>query len=392
MHTLNHAFFKALLFLGAGVKVPAINPAIFWELLYQPIIKKIDTGQSEGNLRYYILKILRGHMQEVINIKLICLDYNTSSLVFICSSIFLISKLNYSLKAESNKLNIDQKNIEGTINKNFSSYLAGLFEGDGCVWIPKKERDKNNNIIYPLITLTFNAKDLPLIILLQERLGIGHIYKNKGKNAYTYRISNLKNLVKFINIINGYMRTPKIYKLNDLIDYINNKGYNLNKYSLDISPLISNAWLSGFIEADGHFSVRVSVDKNNILKRIACSLEICQRQNDLDGYNYFNVLSLIGKFILCQVKRTKSNSKNAQYRIRTTSLSGNINLKFYLLKYPLFSRKYLDFKDWLAVLNYFENKQHKIKYNEIVKNKSSMNDRRTFFCWNHLQNFYKLHN
>ena len=37
------------------------------------------------------------------------------------------------------------------------------------------------------------------------------------------------------------MRTPKIYKLNDLIDYINNKGYNINKYSLDDSPLISNA-------------------------------------------------------------------------------------------------------------------------------------------------------
>jgi hypothetical protein len=29
-------------------------------------------------------------------------------------------------------------------------------------------------------------------------------------------------------------------------------------------------------------------------------------------------------------------------------------LKNYLLNYPLFSSKYLDYKDWMDVLNYFE--------------------------------------
>lgn len=50
------------------------------------------------------------------------------------------------------------------------------------------------------------------------------------------------------------MRTPKIKGLYKLIDYLNNKGYNIDKYSLDSSALNSNAWLAGFIEADGHFS------------------------------------------------------------------------------------------------------------------------------------------
>jgi hypothetical protein len=97
----------------------------------------------------------------------------------------------------------------------------------------------------------------------------------------------------------------------------------------------------------GHFSVRVSTDKKNRLKRIACSLEISQSQKfiDLDGNNNFNVLSFIGNYLLCQVKETKSNSKNPQHRIRTTSLAGNIGLKFYLLKYPLFTSKFLDSKD-----------------------------------------------
>jgi len=395
--------------------VLAINPAIFWKLLYKTITKVLKTGQSKGNLRYKLLEILRGHTQEVIIIILFFLDFKNSSSFDLNSSVLLINNLNFSIVTCQRKstgtvatlaqgeLNIPlKKQALGTvvkksfrtINQNFSSYLAGLFEGDGCIWIPINERDKMNKIIYPMITLTFNSKDFPLISIIQEKLDIGHIYKVKGQNAYTYRISNLVSLYRLINIINGYIRTPKIYRLNKLIDYLNNKGYDINKYPLDLTPLNSNAWLSGFIEADGHFSVRVSTDKKNILKRIACSLEITQSQRiiDLDGNNNFNVLSLIGDYLLCNVKETKSKSKNPQHRIRTTSLVGNIVLKNYLIKYPLFSSKYLDSKDWMEVLNYFENKEHKNKYNEIIQIKSSMNDRRTFFHWNHLKNFYNLHN
>jgi hypothetical protein len=135
MHTVNHAYFKALLFLGAGMVVPAINLAICWEFLYQSIFIILDTEQSAGNLLYKILGILRGHTQEVINIKLFCLDYNNSSLVKLYSSLFLLNKLklNFSSNSDSIKVNIDQKNSDRSININFNSYLAGLFEGEGCV-------------------------------------------------------------------------------------------------------------------------------------------------------------------------------------------------------------------------------------------------------------------
>ena len=43
-----------------------------------------------------------------------------------------------------------------------------------------------NKIIYPMITLTFNSKDFPLISIIQEKLDIGHMsyvrfIKVKGK-------------------------------------------------------------------------------------------------------------------------------------------------------------------------------------------------------------------
>ncbi len=189
------------------------------------------------------------------------------------------------------------------------------------------------------------------------------------------------------------MRTPKIHALNSLIDYLNNKGYSINKYPLDTSPINSNAWLSGFIEADGHFSVRVSIDNNDKLKRIACSLELVQKEQDLLGIKSSNVLSRIGdEILLCQVKDFNKNlAKYPHYRIRTTSLKGNLNLKQYLCEYPLFSTKYLDYLDWLKVLDYIARKEHRIYFKEIAKIKQSMNNNRTYFSWDHLQNFYKLH-
>src|SRR5271170_6460415 len=90
MHTVNHAFFKSLLFLGAGINVPAINPAIFWKLLYKAIIKELKTGQSKGNLIYKILEILRGHTQEVIIIIFFFLYFNISSSIDLYLSVLLI--------------------------------------------------------------------------------------------------------------------------------------------------------------------------------------------------------------------------------------------------------------------------------------------------------------
>jgi hypothetical protein len=56
----------------------------------------------------------------------------------------------------------------------------------------------------------------------------------------------------------------------------------------------------------------------------------------------------------------------------------------------LFGTKYLDFMDWLKVLDYFKSGQHYINIQHITNIKKNMNDNRTLFIWDHLQQFYKL--
>lgn len=43
---------------------------------------------------------------------------------------------------------------------------------------------------------------------------VGNISKPKGKDACTYVIRDLEGLNKVVNLINGYMRTPKIVPIN----------------------------------------------------------------------------------------------------------------------------------------------------------------------------------
>lgn len=48
------------------------------------------------------------------------------------------------------------------------AYLAGLIEGDGCIYAPKEKLDVRGRRTYPMITITFLNKDLPFFEELLE--------------------------------------------------------------------------------------------------------------------------------------------------------------------------------------------------------------------------------
>jgi hypothetical protein len=286
---------------------PALNLANCWKLLLNLIT------QSAGNLLdYNLLGIFR--------------DY-TPELIF-CSNTFCFFPI-----------------LKNKIDSNFSYYITGLIEGDGSIHVPKTERSNKGKINYPSIQIVFNLKDLPLALLIQKNLGYGSLSKVKGSKAYILTINNNQGLVLLVNLMNGKFRTPKVYALYKLIDFLNynNNNIYINKKELDNSPLNSNAWLSGFIESDGHFSVRTSLGSHYI--KLECKMELSQRQNDHNGRNNLFFLEKIAVLFLTTVKNFRMQTKYPQYRIRTTSLKGNIAVENYLLNYPLFSTKYLDFMD-----------------------------------------------
>lgn len=126
--------------------------------------------------------------------------------------------------------------------------------------------------------------------------------------------------------------------------------------------------------------------------KIECKFELWQRQIDHGGNSNLYFLEGIAEFISVVVKAVKESSSNPEYRVRTSSLNSNILLENYLDTYPLFGTKYLDYKDWVKILSLFKGTRlnHKLNIDKVKSIKSNMNDRRTVFVWDHLNNFYRL--
>ena len=299
----------------------------------------------------------------------------------------MLSKNTYMFKRQYSQLST---NNLSDFDK-FSYYLTGLIEGDGTIIVPKTERTKNR-LNYPSIQIVFHLKDLPLALIIQKELKHGSLSRKKGVNAYILTINNKKGLLSLISLINGKMRTPKIYSLYNLIDWYNSKDLNISieKKELNKLPLSSTPWLSGFIEADGHFSVRSSL--SSIYPRIECKFELSQRRIDHKGYDNLKFLEDIAKYLNTTVKEIRTDRKHPEYRVRTVNLKGNIILENYLSTFPLYGCKYLDCLDWLKVLSLFKSGKvdHKFNMDNVLKIKLGMNDKRTIYIWDHLKNFYNL--
>ena len=285
------------------------------------------------------------------------------------------------------------------------SYLAGLFEGDGHIILSKVINNKGK-ISYPYIAITFVNKDLPLINKLVEMFG-GRLRFKAKENAIVWVVNTHKELKNLITIMNGYIRTPKIIKFNDLIVWLNDKYcYNIPKYTVDTSPLNKNGWLAGFIDADGSFKVRytqkrINEKTNKVLtkERIEVRFVLEQRKMleifaDNNNKSYKPIMLNVQSFfnINTDLRESKHNQNKPYWVIEVSSLNKLHLLIQYLNIYPLLTAKRNDYEDWLTVYKLIVDKKHLSEDGKLlIKNiKSNINKKREVFNWNHLSYLNKV--
>lgn len=154
-------------------------------------------------------------------------------------------------------------NVESELNSKLGAYLAGLIEADGSFAI----HDKNSKAkkYRPKILIVFSLPDKPLAEKLIFITKLGKLYVKPKQGCVIWQIQKTEDVINMINLINGYMRTPKLEALDRAIDWFNEfDGTSINHLGLDLSPIDSNAWLAGFTDGDGNFSINLTNRKKKV--------------------------------------------------------------------------------------------------------------------------------
>lgn len=307
----------------------------------------------------------------------------------------IVPSMLYKLHLESREQilnNITPLPLVNKYNKHLSNlgpYLAGLFEGDGHIWIPTTERAPSGKNYTPHFAISFAESEYPLVLELKNIIG-GTIRHKIENHTYVLTISSISGLINIINMINGCLRTPKISKFNDMINWINLKtGSSIPTNDVDNSNILDNAWLSGFVEADGSFDIRVSQTSGGSAKnRVSARLRLEQRKVDPNsGNSYLEVMTNIAVALGVSLNISIHNTDLEYFSINASSTNSRGKIVNYFTQFPLFSSKRLNYLDWYACHNLIMDKIHTTQEgrDSALKLKNSMNSKRTYFDWTHLE-------
>jgi len=295
-------------------------------------------------------------------------------------------------------------------NVNFCSWLAGLIEGSGtfAVHFQKSIIKKYS----PEILIVFKLGDLPLAHYLKTITNCGIIINKPNRGYVLWHIQDLVEIYTIVNLINGYMRTPKIKPLEATISWLNEyiiKNENsklpttkliltkiqpITLKSLDTSTVDSNAWLAGFTDSDGDFFINIQKRANKNLTKVQLSYRIENKQNYLilesenDKVSFFPIMSKLALFLDVNVisrSRILNEKHYFSFIVTAQNKESLTILTDYFFKFPLLSSKSLDFKAWRSILELQKTKTMTTSYlNEAITIKKDFNKTRTTFNWDHL--------
>jgi len=247
------------------------------------------------------------------------------------------------------------------------AYLVGLFEGDGYFTITKKGK----NLTYEL-GIELSIKDVQLIYKIKALLGIGVVSFRKINEIekVTLRIRDKNHLKNFIiPIFDKYpMFSNKQY------DYLRFKSALLSgiiysqylpEYTRSSEPLNSiesimdksyfPAWLVGFIEAEGSFSVyKLKKDGDSLI----ASFDIAQKDGDI-------LTSAIRKYLSFTTAIYLDKTNCSKLKVGSVRSVENVIKFLHNAPVKLMGNKRLQYLLWIKQLRTIPRYSEKIKIPSI---------------------------
>lgn len=183
-------------------------------------------------IRYNLLCSLRLHSGSYYRV---AIDKKSIKALTLIVKPYMISSFLYKLGIDSHSLSHKQSHAvreadETVVNLptftpcqvddvnllRLAPYITGLIESSGSIAVHNV--DSNAKKYRPKIIVVFSLADEPLAKKLASVTKAGTVYYKKNAGYVLWQIQKTEDVKKIINIINGYMRTPKIEALHRAIN------------------------------------------------------------------------------------------------------------------------------------------------------------------------------
>lgn len=200
-----------------------------------------------------------------------------------------------------------------------------MLDGDGSIGFYRTSK---------VIVICFHEKDQSLAYFIKSTIGFGKVSKIKNKRAFKYVLTKKSGLIFFCRLIyNKLMISSKIINYNKLIIHLN---MGLSPSTLNLIDFYSNSYLAGLIDSDGCFTIRIFKNKR---KEVRLYLRISLKEIDLVKLIFKQINPTAKKYPKVRVHPRGHTSLEAN----TVSFSNMCLLLQYLDKFPLQSKKYLEY-------------------------------------------------
>lgn len=254
------------------------------------------------------------------------------------------------------------KEKEFSYNDEWITWFIGFTEGDGAI-LEYKER----------LIFVITQKDYKVLHEIQNVLGFGVVKDFKGFSRFI--VSNNSDCFLLYLLFNGNLTLlSRVNQLNRwYILLLGLKRLNIfKKFAISVvpdiimipfKPNLKDSWLSGFIDAEGCFSINIYKGKDN--------KHFCQCRYILDQKDARDLLLYI-RNILNFGSVNLRNKTNNVYRL-TVSMNKPIRKDFalviqYFQQFPLKTTKSLNFKLWYKIIDLIKLKRHNKKEGlELIK-------------------------
>lgn len=223
----------------------------------------------------------------------------------------------------------------------FKHWFIGFTEGDGSFIV--------NKTGYLEFKVTQSSTDAQVLFYIKKQLGFGSVsIQSKTSKTHHFRVRDKQGILKLIYIFNGQLKTEKKNIQFKLWLQAFNKIYNekIEFIPKNLNISLTDAWLSGFTDAEGCFTVSAVIRTEKYTQ--------VQVRYILSQKNEKSLMVTIADIFDGKISYLKSYDG---YNM-TVNLSKLKQVIWYFKKYPLKTKKHIDYLNWLKVYKLVINKKH----------------------------------